>query len=200
MRKLKLQVQISLDGYIAGPNGEMDWITWTLDDKILEYISDLNRDMDLIIMGRVLAEGFIPHWKMEATDPTKKRDFIKRMSESYDFAMKMHETKKVVFTRSPNNPEWNNTVVANGDYVEEIKKLKSLPGNDIMIYGGARFVSSVIKAGLIDEYHLFVNPAAIGEGMTIFKSLDKKLDFELVKATPFECGIVVLKYEPKKIK
>jgi len=71
MRKLKLQVQISIDGYIAGVNGEMDWITWSLDKAILKYISDLNKDIDCILMGRVLAEGFIPIGKRKL--PTQPR-------------------------------------------------------------------------------------------------------------------------------
>jgi len=162
MRKLKLQVQISIDGYIAGVNGEMDWITWSLDNAILKYISDLNKDIDCILLGRVLAEGFIPHWKMEATDPTKKRDFVKEMSEQYDFAKKMHETKKVVFTKSLKNSEWENTVLATGDLATEINTLKNQHGGDIVAYGGAAFVSSLIKTGLIDEFHLFVNPVSIG--------------------------------------
>lgn len=198
MRKLKLQVQISIDGYIAGVNGEMDWITWSLDNAILKYISDLNKDIDCILMGRVLAEGFIPHWKEEATDPTKKRDFVKEMSEAYDFAKKMHETKKVVFTKSLKNSTWENAVLATGDLATEIMTLKNKPGGDIIAYGGAAFVSSLIKTGLIDEFHLFVNPVAIGKGMAIFKELDSKQDFNLVRATSFECGIVVIHYQPKR--
>lgn len=72
MRKLKLQLQISIDGFIAGQNGEMDWITWNLGQDILNCISDLNKSIDLILLGKNLAEGFIPHWKGEATDPTRK--------------------------------------------------------------------------------------------------------------------------------
>lgn len=198
MRKLKLQVQISIDGYIAGVNGEMDWITWSLDSAILKYISDLNKNVDCILLGRVLAEGFIPHWKMEATDPTKKRDFVKEMSEQYDFAKKMYETKKVVFSKSLKNSEWENTVLTTGDLETEINKLKNQSGEDIIAYGGAAFVSSLIKTRLVDEFHLFVNPAAIGNGMTIFKELESKQDFNLISATSFECGIVVIHYQPKR--
>jgi len=189
---------MSVDGYIAGPGGEMDWITWNLDPAILQYISDLNRDIDCILLGRVLAEGFIPHWKMEATDPDKRRDFVKEMSSAYDFAKKMHETKKVVFTKSRGNPEWENTIVANGDFVMEVNQLKNQQGQDMIVYSGSKFVSSLIKAGLIDEFHLFINPAAIGNGMPIFKELESRQDFQLVKATSFECGIVVIHYEPKQ--
>jgi dihydrofolate reductase len=198
MRKLKLQVQISVDGFIAGVNKEMDWLTWNMDHALLKYISDLNKDIDCILLGRGLADGFIPHWKMEATDPSKKREFVKTMSESYDFAKKMHETKKIVFTRSLKTSDWDNTILAAGDYVEEVNKLKNQPGGPIIVYGGGTFVSALIKARLIDEFHLFVNPAAIGNGMTIFKGLESKQDFNLVNATAFECGIAVLHYELRR--
>jgi dihydrofolate reductase len=164
----------------------------------LKYISDLNKNVDCILLGRVLAEGFIPHWKMEATDPTKKRDFVKEMSEQYDFAKKMYETKKVVFSKSLKNSEWENTVLTTGDLETEINKLKNQSGEDIIAYGGAAFVSSLIKTRLVDEFHLFVNPAAIGNGMTIFKELESKQDFNLISATSFECGIVVIHYQPKR--
>ncbi|HET6989802.1 MAG TPA: dihydrofolate reductase family protein [Bacteroidia bacterium] len=202
MRKLKLQVQISIDGFIAGLKGEMDWITFDLDNDILKYISDLNKDIDCILLGRKLAEGFIPHWKTEATDPTKKREFVERMSGQYDFAKKMHETSKVVFTKSLEKNEWENTVLASGNLKEEITKLKKQSrslsgGKDLIVYGGGTLVSSLIKEELIDELHLFVNPTAIGNGMTIFKGLESKRNFKLIKAIPFECGIVVLHYETK---
>lgn len=82
--------------------------------------------------------------------------------------------------------------------VDEITQLKKQPGKDIIVYGGANFVSALIKEGLIDEYHLFINPTAIGNGMTIFKEIDGKLNLVLVKSTSFACGIVVLHYEPKR--
>ena len=77
-------------------------------------------------------------------------------------------------------------------------KLKNESGKDIVVYGGATFDSSLIKAGLIDEFHLFVNPAAIGSGMTIFKDISEIQKFTLVKSTPFDCGIVELHYQPKR--
>ena len=89
------------------------------------------------------------------------------------------------------------TVLAKGNLVGEITKLKKQDGKDIIAYGGATFVSALIKHGLIDEFHLFINPAAIGNGMTIFKGLDRKQNLRLVKSKSFDCGIVVLNYEPK---
>ena len=183
MRKLKLQVQMTVDGYIAGPNGEMDWMAWDWDDALKNYVTAITAPVDCIILGRKLAQGFIPHW---AANPEREG------------ADKMNNTAKVVFTKTLDKSEWPNTVLAKGNLVDEITQLKKQPANDIIVYGGANFVSALIKEGLIDEYHLFINPTAIGNGMTIFKEIDGKLNLVLVKSTSFACGIVVLHYEPKR--
>lgn len=190
LRKLKLQVQMSIDGYIAGPNGEMDWMIWNWDDKLKEYVNELTESIDSIILGRKMTEGFISYWSDVMTKPD---------DPGYAFAKKMIETPKVVFTKTLNKSEWGaNTDIATGDLTDEINKLKRQNGKDIIVYGGASFDSSLIKAGLIDEFHLFVNPAAIGNGMTIFKDLNEMQKFTLVKSIAFDCGIVLLHYEPKR--
>lgn len=107
----------------------------------------------------------------------------------------MNNSKKIIFTKTLDKAEWDNTVLAKGDLVDEINQLKKQQGKDIIVYGGGTFVSTLIRAGLIDEFHLFVNPTALGNGMTIFK---ERINLKLIKATPFSCGIVVLKYEPLK--
>jgi dihydrofolate reductase len=182
MRKLKLQVQMSVDGYIAGTNGEMDWMVWDWDDELKKYVKEITEPVDCIVLGRKLAQGFIPHW---ASKPEQEG------------ADKMNSSKKVVFTKTLDKSEWDNTVLAKGDLADEITKLKKQDGKDIIAYGGATFVSALVKQGLIDEFHLFINPTAIGNGMTIFKELDSKQNLTLVKSTSFDCGIVVLNYEPK---
>lgn len=189
MRKLKLQVQMTVDGYIAGPNGEMDWVTFNWDDALKQYVTDLTEPVDCIVLGRKLAQGFIPYWAGVAANPDH---------EEFTAGVKFTETLKVVFTRTLDESEWDKTVLARGDLVDEINKLKNQAGQDIIAYGGATFVSALIKHGLIDEFHLFINPAAIGSGMPIFKELDGKQDLTLVKSRPFDCGIVVLNYELKR--
>ena len=189
LRKLKLQVQMSVDGYIAGPNGEMDWMVWNWDDKLKEYVNELTEPVDSILLGRKMAEGFISHWSDVMTKPD---------NPDYAFAKKMIEIPKVVFTKTLNKSDWVNTDIATGDLTDEINKLKSQNGKDMIVYGGASFDSSLIKARLIDEFHLFVNPAAIGNGMTIFKDLNEMQKFTLVKSIAFDCGIVALHYEPKR--
>ncbi len=89
MRKVKLQMQVSLDGFVAGPNGEMDWMTWNWDDELKEYVMKLTEPIDCIILGRVLAQGFIPHWTAAAQNP-----------ESDSFTHKMVDTPKVVFSKT----------------------------------------------------------------------------------------------------
>lgn len=187
MKKLKLQVQMSVDGFIAGPKGEMDWMTWNWDDKLKEHVNKLTDPVDTILLGRKMTDGFVRHWTnilSNSGDP------------SYAIARKMVDTPKVVFTKTLDKSEWENTTLAKGNLADEVNKLKKESGGDIIVYGGAGFVSSLIRANLIDEYHLFVNPAAIGDGLAIFRGLEQRLDMKSAKATPFDCGIVELLYQP----
>jgi len=180
---------MSVDGYIAGPNGEMDWLVWNWDDKLKDYVNELTESIDTILLGRKMTEGFISYW----TDVMSKPD-----DPWYAFAKKMIETPKFVFTKTLNKSEWINTDIATGDLEYEINKLKSQNGKDIIVYGGASFDSSLIKAGLIDEFYLFINPAAIGSGMTIFKDISKIQRFTMIKSISFDSGIIMLHYEPKR--
>lgn len=182
MRKLKLQVQTSVDGFISGPNGEMDWMTFNWDDELKKYINEITTQVDCIVLGRKLAQGFIPHW---AARPAGENPW---------FIDKMNNSKKVVFTKTLESSVWENTTLCKGDLTDEITKLKSEPGNDIIVYGGGSFVSALIKYGLIDEFHLFVHPVALGTGMAIFKELDSKQKFGLESSRAFLCGIVLIKY------
>jgi dihydrofolate reductase len=188
MRKVKLQVQMSVDGFISGPNGEMDWMVWDWDNELKQYVEEITEPVDCIVLGRKLAQGFIPHW---AANP------------ELEGAVKINSTKKVVFTKTldksdPEVASWENTDLAKGDLAEEIIKLKKQDGKDIIAYGGAAFVSALIQHDLIDEYHLFVNPTAIGAGMSIFKELKSYLNLTLVKSKSYQCGITVVYYEKKQ--
>jgi len=187
MRILKLQMQMSVDGFVAGPNGEMDWLVWNWDDKLKEYVKEITAPVDCILLGRKLAQGFIPTWASHLADP-KTADV---------FAKKMVDTHKLVFTKTLAKSDWQNTDIVKGDLIQEVNKEKNKDGGDIIVYGGAAFVSALINAGLIDQFHLFINPVIIGKGMTIFKELAQKQDLTLVKSTAFECGIVLLNYKRK---
>lgn len=183
MRTLKLQLQVTVDGFMAGPNGEMDWMTFPWTDDIGQYVTALTEPVDTILLGRKLAQGFIPHW---ASIPEEAG------------ADKINGSKKVVFTHTLAESEWDNTVLAKGDLATEVDALKNQPGGDLIVYGGGTFVSSLIRADLIDEFHLFINPAAIGNGMAIFSGLDTKQSLTLRHAKAFDCGIVVVCYQPKR--
>jgi dihydrofolate reductase len=107
----------------------------------------------------------------------------------------MIEIPKIVFTKTLNKSDWINTDIATGNLIEEVNKVKSKNGLDIVVYGGASFDSSLIKAKLVDEFYLFINPVAIGNGMTIFKDLNEIQKYTLTESKAFECGIVLLRYE-----
>ena len=162
MRKLKLQVQITIDGFISGQNGEMDWMCFPWSEDIINYVKEITEPVDTIILGRKLAEGFIPHWENVAKNPK---------NPEFEGGVKYSNTPKIVFTKTIEKSIWNNTEVANGELIEEITKLKNQSGKDLIVYGGGTFVTALINASLIDEFHLFINPTAIGNGMTIFRGL-----------------------------
>ena len=187
MRKVKLQMQLSIDGFVAGENGAMDWMIWDWDEELKKYVGDITEPVDCILLGRVLAQGFIPHWKAAAENT----------ETVIEGAKKFNETPKVVFTRSLQKSEWENTSLAKGDLVAEIKKLKQQKGGDIMVYGGGSFVSDLIKENLIDEYHFFINPAIIGKGLPIFQKTEGYLNLDFVNSHSFSCGIVVNEYRRK---
>ena len=186
MRKFKLQVQTTVDGYMGGPIGEMDWMTWSWSDDMTAYVDALTKSSDLIVLGRKLAEGFIPAW---AAGPEGEPQ------ESIDW---MNNTPKVVISNTLTGSPWQNAVVAGGDLTETVNKLKAWPGRDIITYGGSTLVREVIARGLLDELHLFVNPAALGAGLPVFPSLGTHQQLRLVTARPFDCGITVLHLEPKR--
>jgi dihydrofolate reductase len=190
LRKLRLQVQMSVDGCIAGPNGEMDWMVGLLDDELIKYAYKITEPIDTILLGRKMTDVFISTW----LDVMNKPD-----DPWYAFSKKMIETPKVVFTKTLNKSQWINTDIATGDLIEEVSNIKSQNGRDIVVYGGASFDSSLIKEKLIDEFYLFINPVAIGNGMTIFKELNEIQKYTLIESKVFESGKVLLRYEAKRI-
>ncbi|MEZ4657772.1 MAG: dihydrofolate reductase family protein [Caldilineaceae bacterium] len=189
MRKLKLQVQMTVDGFVGGPHGEMDWISFNWDEELVKYVTALTESFDTIVLGRNLAEGFIPHWAGVAADPNHPEHAAGKIFSA---------APKIVFSHTLEASKWDNTVLATGDLVDEITKLKQQEGKDIIVYGGATFVADLIKHGLIDEYHLFVNPTAIGQGKAIFSELESYQRLVLKHVVPFKAGIVVLCYEPNQ--
>ncbi|MEZ4964215.1 MAG: dihydrofolate reductase family protein [Saprospiraceae bacterium] len=186
MRKVKLQIQMSIDGYVARPNGENDWMTWNPDDQFVGFLHSMIDASDTILLGRKMTDDFVSHWENAV-----------RNNPDNLFAKKMVDTPKVVFTKTLEQSTWNNTTLAKGDLAQEIANLKEQDGKDMIVYGGAGFVSSLIKENLIDEYHLIVNPTAIGDGMAIFKLLDRTQRFIPIESRLYPGGKTVLSYRPQ---
>ena len=165
---------MTVDGFVAGPNGEADWMTPLnhSDDQQTAYVKAIMDSFDTILLGRKMIDGgFIDHWTKLSENPE---------SPAYSVAQKMVNTPKIVFSKTVKESIWANTTVTNGDLLEEVEKLKRKDGKDIVIYGGADFVSNLIKENLIDEFYLVTNPMAIGHGMSIFGNLENRLKLKLV--------------------
>ncbi len=184
MRKLKLQMQITVDGFVADPEGRADWMSTDTDPRGLEGANRLIDTSDTLLMGRKMAPEFVKWWES-----------VKPESRDYAFAQKMVNVKKIVFSRTTKHIEGRNVRVENGPLVETVNRLKSEPGKDILVYGGASFVASLIENGLIDELNLVVNPVAIGSGMRIFTS---RVPLRLVSSTAFANGEILNVYVPKR--
>src|SRR5207248_1974360 len=183
MRKLKLQMQITIDGFVAGTEGQLDWMTRAMDEKLLAFINHLTDTSDTILLGRKMTEGFIEYWEQAITQPN-----------SPSFGQKMVSIPKVVFSKTINKVAGQNVRVENGPLVEAVNGLKSQAGKDIVVYGGASFLSSLIENRFIDELNLFVNPVAIGKGMQIFS---QRTPLTLITSVGYTSGIVVNTYKPK---
>jgi dihydrofolate reductase len=198
MRKLKLEVQLSVDGFVADKNGDMSWMVWPYtpsewywDKALQQYHIDLQTSSDCILLSRNMAGGFHEFWEGVAQDQTDPR---------YAFAKPVTDMHKIVFSKELKKSEWKNTEIAKGDYVKFIKQLKKKEGKDIICYGGSTFISSLIEAELIDEFNLIINPSIIGDGLPIFQRITRRQDLRLSKATGFECGVAVLQYQLNKNK
>ncbi len=186
MRKLKLQMQMSVDGFVAGPEGQLDWMTWNMDDNLKSFINEVTDSIDTILLGRKMTDGFNSHWEAIVNKPE---------DESQPLAKKLVGAKKIVFSKSQKTISGINTSITNENLTDVVKKLKTQTGKDIIVYGGAGFVSSLVKENLIDEYNLFINPTAIGNGLRIFTG---RTNLQLVKSQQYECGVVVNTYKPLK--
>ena len=180
VRKLKLQVQITVDGFVGGPEGQLDWMTWNHSDELIAFINHLTDTSDTILLGRKMTPGFVSYWES-----------VKPDSPEYTFAQKMVGMQKVVFSRTIDRVDGKNIRVHKGDVVEGVKAIKGQSGKDVVVYGGATFVSSLLEHNLIDELNLFVNPTAIGSGLRIFSGRNP---LKLQTSKQYPCGVVVSTY------
>ncbi len=186
MRKLKLQIQMTLDGFVAGPNGENDWVFISGPDEAgFQKIMELAAGSDTLLLGRKLSREFIGHWEKVADaqpDGPQKT-----------YAQGIVNMRKIVFSRTATSAGGRNVEVENGELAAVVLALKKEPGKDIIVYGGVDFVSSLISLDLIDEYFIIRCPVAIGNGLTIFK--EKKI-LKLESSIAFKNGKILNKYLP----
>jgi dihydrofolate reductase len=186
MRKLILRMAMSLDGFVAGPNGEMDWLMRLRGEDSSAWVLDTLCQAGLHAMGSRTYRGMASYWPA-ATDP---------------MAAPMNEIPKVVFTRQASfDPHaecgsWQSAQIANGDLTDEVQKLKAEAGNDILAHGGSSFARSLIQHGLVDEYRLLISPIALGTGLPLFADLERPLELRLVDTTVFRSGAVAHVYRP----
>ena len=180
MRRLILQTGISIDGYVAALDRSHPWSDGSEDEAVKRWILDSVWAAGAHLMGRVTYEEMAAFW------PTS----------TSEYARPMNEIPKVVFSKTLEHADWAETRVARGDLSEEIGCLKREPGNDLIAYGGARFDQALSRLGLVDEYRLMIQPAALGAGLPLFKDLPAPLHLELVEATTYATGVAIHVYRP----
>jgi dihydrofolate reductase len=207
MRQLILKMSISADGFVGGPNGEIDWIFKAYDATVIDWEVAILWQASAHLMGSRTFRDMAAYWPT-STEP---------------YAPPMNEIPKVVFSRSglvgqgtttralddavrlrtapeapaPSNfSSWTTPTIASGNLAEEIARLKQQDGKPLLAHGGAAFVQSLVKEGLVDEYCLLVHPVALGRGLPIFSGLAKPIDLKLVSATTFATGAVAHVYRP----
>lgn len=184
MRKLKLQMHLSLDNYV---NMEAGGQNFKWDEQVIQFCVDNLADVDTILLGRKTAADLIPFWDEVATNP-----------DHQDFALgkRISEIPKLVFSNSIKDNPWKNTALLSGNFSDEIGKLKQADGKTILVYGGASFASSLIENRLVDEFYFLLDPFRLGKGVRIFKEEEGVQTFSFSTSIPFPCGTVMLSYKP----
>ncbi len=190
MRKIIVTMWTTLDGFIAGLNNEMDWVGQYYDAAMGKYEDDMVSSADTLMLGRLTYESFAGSWPHVPDNPN--------VSEGEKiYARKVNAMRKVVFSKSLEKADWNNSVLYRDIVPEEIIKLKQEPGKDIVIYGSASVIQTLTNYGLIDEYQILVHPLILGGGKPLFSNISQRVSLKLVKTDPRSSGIVVLYYQPE---
>jgi dihydrofolate reductase len=187
MRRLVLKMSMTIDGYVAGPNGEMDWAQRTAHPEGKAWVGKTLREAGAHLVGRGLYTQFLAYWPT-STDP---------------LADAMNSIPKIAFSRSgkldpdPTAPAgWQDTRVLGTDLAADIEALKAEPGKDLLAQGGVSFARSLVQLGLVDEYRLVVHPVVLGSGQALFQDADP-FDLELVETVAFPSGAQALTYRPR---
>ncbi len=176
---------VSLDGYIAGPGGVLDW--HLVDKDFFDYAEAMLNSADIILFGRVTYQMMAEYW----TQPSVKTD-------DPIIAAKMNGLPKIVFSKTLDSVEWENSTLVKDNIKETILKLKSQPGKDIVILGSGSIVSFFTQMGVIDEYRMIVNPVILGGGIPEFTGITERKILELTDVKGSSSGVVMLYYQPKQ--
>jgi dihydrofolate reductase len=178
-RQVALAMNVSLDGYVAGPNGELDWVFRSTDKAQLDWMTTFIAGVDTILLGDV-------------TYREQARAWPSRQGKMADL---LNKHAKVVFSSHTDVLGWNNSRRATGSPASEIARLKQIPGKDIFLSGGARLAQSLARAGLIDIYHLLVHPVVLGHGRSLFG--DNALQLTRMSSCEFASGTMHIAYRPQ---
>jgi len=186
MRELVAFINVTLDGYFAGPNGDLSWAhEGKQDPEWNAFVAENAQSGGQLLLGRVTYDLMASYW------PTPQA-----MENDPVVAEGMNNLPKVVFSRTLDKASWKNTRLVKGDMAAAVRKLKQEPGEGMAILGSGSVVSQLAQAGLIDEYQIVVNPLALGEGKTLFAGIKKKLTLKPTRTRTFGNGNVLLCYEP----
>jgi dihydrofolate reductase len=187
MRKVILSNSVTLDGFFEGPNKELDW--HIVDEEVKQYANDLLSNVDALLFGRVTYQLMADYWPAAATNPSTSKSDL-------EIADKMNNLPKIVFSKTLQQVEWNNSRLVKDNIAQEISKMKQQSGKDMVIFGSGTIVPTFMQHGLIDEYRIIVNPVVLGNGKPLFKGINDKQNLKLLKTRLFDSGIVILFYEP----
>src|SRR5574341_1504287 len=185
MRKLFSFNMVTLDGLFEGPNQDIGW--HHVDEEFNQFAIEQTSSVDTILFGRVTYEGMASYW------PTSEA-----ITSDPDIADLMNSLPKIVFSRTLQKAEWNNTRLIKDHISEEITKLKQQPGKDLAIFGSANLLSSLVQMDLVDEHRIMVNPVVLGSGTPLFQGVNEPIELKLLKTKTFASGNVLLYYQPAK--
>lgn len=194
-RELALKMSVSIDGFVAGPNGELDWVFRSSSEESRAWLIDLLGQASLHAIGHRTYKDMANYW------PTSPLPMAKPMNEIPKAVFSRNGKISPADLQSSIDPavleSWRSPFVGGTDLAADIERLKQQDGMPILAHGGASFATSLIAAGLVDLFHLVVHPVALGSGLPIFSGLEKPLDLKLIDLKQFDTGVVVKTYRPQ---
>lgn len=192
MRKIISLIHLSLDGFAAGPNDELDWISY--DSELEQDAHSLHDLTDAVIWGRKTYEGMASYWLSVPSNPDSTPAELAHVSW-------LETATKIVVSRTLDRVEWNNatnTVLIKDNIAEEINKIKQQPGKDIWFLGSTMLFQTFMQLDLIDEYRININPTVLGQGKPLFEGVTRGFPLKLLESKTFKSGVVALRYAPER--